>query len=44
MGRETPLHVRGAVRHPDHATLHLRDWHRVFINNENRPDSLGFLD
>ncbi|MBI4622807.1 MAG: hypothetical protein HY736_06225 [Verrucomicrobia bacterium] len=36
--------ARGAVRHPDHATIHLRSWHRVFINSEQRPASLGFLD
>ena len=36
--------ARGAVRHPDHATIHLRGWHRVFINNEQRPASLGFFD
>ena len=26
--------VRGAVSHPDHATLHLQVWHRVVLNNE----------
>ncbi len=36
--------ARGAVRHPDHATIRLGTWHRVFINSEVRPDSLGFLD
>jgi hypothetical protein len=36
--------ARGAVRHPDHATIHLRIWHRVYINNEQRPQSLGFFD
>jgi len=36
--------VRGAIRHPDHATVFLRTWHRVYINNEQRPPSLGFLD
>ncbi len=36
--------ARGAVRHPDHATIHLSSWHRVYINSEQRPASLGFLD
>lgn len=36
--------ARGAVRHPDHATIWLGGWHRVFINSEQRPASLGFLD
>lgn len=40
----TRVLARGTVRHPDHATIHLRGWHRVFINTEVRPTSLGFLD
>ena len=36
--------ARGAVRHPDHATIYLAGWHRVYINSEVRPASLGFLD
>ncbi len=36
--------ARGGVRHPDHATIWLSGWHRVFINREVRPASLGFLD
>ena len=44
VAREGSILVRGAIRHPDHATLHLTTWHRVFINNEQRPASLGFLD
>jgi hypothetical protein len=36
--------ARGAVRHSDHATIRLSTWHRVFINSEQRPASLGFLD
>ncbi len=38
------VHARGAVRHPDHATIYLSTWHRVYINSEVRPASLGFLD
>lgn len=41
--------VRGRIRHPDHATLVLRGWHRVFPNTEPstagaRPAPLVFLD
>lgn len=28
-------HVRGRVRHPEHATVTLRGWHRVFRNRES---------
>lgn len=44
VGPDAAVHVRGAVRHPDHATIWLGTWHRVFINSEVRPASLGFLD
>lgn len=40
----TSVLARGTVRHPDHATIHLAGWHRVYINSEVRPASLGFLD
>ena len=42
--REGTVLARGAVRHSDHATIWLGTWHRVFINSEVRPASLGFLD
>jgi hypothetical protein len=42
--REGSVLARGAVRHPDHATVYLPGWHRVYINREVRPASLGFLD
>jgi hypothetical protein len=42
--REGSVLARGAVRHPDHATIYLAGWHRVYINSEVRPVSLGFLD
>ena len=44
VAREGSVLARGAVRHPDHATVYLPTWHRVFINNKQRPASLGFLD
>lgn len=44
ISRDVAVHARGAVRHPDHATVYLVGWHRVYINSEVRPASLGFLD
>jgi hypothetical protein len=44
IGEGASVLVRGAVRHSDHATIWLGSWHRVYINSEVRPDSLGFLD
>lgn len=32
--RNPEIYARGAIRHPDHATLHLSSWHRVYINGE----------
>jgi hypothetical protein len=32
--RQTRVYVRGAIRHADHATLKLKDWHRVLPNRE----------
>jgi hypothetical protein len=38
-------YARGAVRHQDHATIHLDGWHRVYLNAEQRQSSsVGFLD
>jgi hypothetical protein len=34
MVRDPELYAKGAVRHPDHATIHLADWHRVLMNTE----------
>jgi hypothetical protein len=35
MLRDPELYVRGTIRHPDHATITLRGWHRMFMNNES---------
>jgi hypothetical protein len=32
--REPTLYARGGVSHGDHATIHLRGWHRVWMNTE----------
>jgi hypothetical protein len=34
--RDPDLFARGTVRHPDHATITLRGWHRVVMNTEQR--------
>ena len=39
--------VRGRVRHPDHATIRLADWHQVIMNTENESRAMqhvAFLD
>lgn len=46
--RRNPLvYVRGRVRHPDHKTVKLFGWHRVYMNTENEAEAkrhLVFLD
>jgi hypothetical protein len=44
MVRNPEVYVRGSVRHPDHATIHLDGWHRVFLNAEVSNAGQGFLD
>jgi len=47
MLRDPELYVRGSVRHPDHATIALRGWHRVFMNTESQARAAAhvvFLD
>jgi len=34
MTRNPELYAKGTVRHPDHATIVLADWHRVVMNTE----------
>jgi hypothetical protein len=41
--------VKGSISHPDHKTLTLKDWHRVYSNNESRtkqviPSGLTWID
>jgi hypothetical protein len=43
MRRDALVHVRGEVRHPDHATIQLPTWHRVLMNTENRSRAMRFL-
>jgi hypothetical protein len=45
--RNPGVFARGAVRHPDHATIVLRDWHQVIMNTEHQAPSmrsLAFID
>lgn len=42
--RQNPeAYVRGTVRHPDHKTIRLDAWHRVFTNTENRAPAMRHL-
>ncbi len=42
--RNPDVYVRGYVRHPDHATIKLHGWHRVYLNGEFTSNSVAFLD
>ena len=47
MRRNPGVYVRGTVRHADHKTIALHDWHRVLMNTENQSKALrnvAFLD
>jgi len=33
---DASVYGRGYVKHPDHATIHLEGWHRIYMNTENR--------
>jgi len=47
MKRNPEVYVRGAVRHPDHATIYLPVWHRVALNTETQSQTMtrvAFLD
>jgi hypothetical protein len=47
MVRDARVYVRGQVRHSDHKTVGLHDWHRVFMNTETRAVAMrnvAFLD
>jgi hypothetical protein len=47
MRRNPTLYAKGRVRHPDHATIVLPDWHQVLMNRENDAPAMrhvAFLD
>ena len=47
MRRNPALYAKGRVRHPDHATIVLHDWHQVLMNRESEAPAMrhvAFLD
>jgi len=44
MMRNPDLYVSGTVRHPDHKTITLNGWYRVYVNGEIRGENVVFLD
>jgi hypothetical protein len=47
MRRNVAVYVRGQVRHADHKTIVLHDWHRVLLNTEGQAAAarnVAFLD
>jgi hypothetical protein len=47
MVRDAEAYVRGKVRHPDHKTIYLDGWHRVYMNRERfapHVKQIAFLD
>jgi hypothetical protein len=47
MVRDPEMYAQGTIRHPDHATIVLRDWHRVLVNTEHQAIAMRhvvFLD
>lgn len=47
MQRDAAVYVRGEMRHPDHRTITLPGWHRVWMNTENQARAMqhvAFLD
>jgi hypothetical protein len=47
MRRNPGVYVRGRIRHDDHRTIVLHDWHQVLMNTENQARamrSVAFLD
>ncbi len=47
MKRDAEVYARGQIRHPDHKTVYLNGWHRVYMNTEFQAASMShvaFLD
>jgi hypothetical protein len=47
MTKDARVYVKGAIRHLDHQTVHLRDWHEVVMNTESQAHAMrhvAFLD
>jgi hypothetical protein len=43
MVRDAEVFAKGWVRHPDHATVVLQGWHRVFMNTETQARAMRYL-
>lgn len=43
MRRNMRVYARGTVRHPDHATITLPDWHRVAMNTETETETMRYV-
>jgi len=41
---DATVFVRGYVKHPDHDTIILTQWHNIMMNEEKRTKALVFLD
>jgi hypothetical protein len=47
MRRNPGVYVRGRIRHPDHNTIVLHEWHKVVMNTESQSKAMrnvAFLD
>ena len=44
MRRNAAAYVRGRISHPDHKTIVLDDWHRVYLNSEFTTGRVTFYD
>ena len=45
--RNPRVYAQGRIRHPDHATIRLPDWHRVVLNTETETETMrnvAFID
>jgi hypothetical protein len=45
--RDPRVYARGRIRHPDHATIMLPEWHRVVMNTETETETMrnvAFID
>ncbi len=43
MRRNAEVYARGFIRHRDHKTVYLHDWHRVFMNTESQSAAMRHL-
>jgi hypothetical protein len=41
--RNMTVYVRGRIKHDDHKTLVLNDWHQVLMNTENQSQAMRFV-